>query len=107
MELQIEASAEDLTLLRRMLDEELGDQADVQPLSSTAPGELREPLLIGLVVALGGPVIVKSVTTVISRWMEHREKMKDKELAQLKLLVDGRSKQISVNELKAMAKAIK
>lgn len=90
-----------------MLEDELGEQADVQPLSSTAPGELREPLLIALVVALGGPVIVKSVAAVVSRWMEHREKMKDKELANLKLLIDGRSKQISVKELKALAGATK
>ena len=103
MELQIEASAEDLNLLRRMLDDELGEEADVQPLSSTAPGELREPVLIGLVVALGGPVIGKSVASVISRWMEHREKMKDKEAAHLKLLVEGRSKGISVKELKTLA----
>jgi Effector Associated Constant Component 1 len=107
MELQIEASADDLRDLRRMLEDELGDKADVLPLSSIAPGELREPLLIGLVVALGGPLVVESAATIISRWMEHRENMKDKELARLKLLVDGRSKQISVNELKAMAKVAK
>jgi len=107
MELQIEAPAEDLAALRQMLDEEMGEEADVQPISSIAPGELREPLLIGLVVALGGSAVTKSVTAIIARWMEHREKLKDKETAQLKVLIDGRSRQISVKELKAMAEASK
>jgi len=105
MELQIEASSEDLSRLRQMLDEELGERADVQVLSSTAPGELREPLLIGLVVALGGPVIVKGVVTIVTRWMEHRERMKSKEVVKLQLLIEGRSNQISMEELEAMARA--
>src|SRR5262249_12009348 len=90
MELQIEASSEDLSALRRQLEEELGEQLDVQELSSTAPGELREPVLIGLVVAMGGAAVTRGVVSVVKAWMKHREVMKDKELAKLKMLVGGR-----------------
>ena len=77
MDVRIQATPEVLADLRQFLIHEMKDDLDLQEISSVSPsGELREPLLIGLVVALGGSSIVTGFVEVVKRWMEYREKIK-------------------------------
>jgi len=75
-DLVVEGSPEDLEQLRELLEQEFGANAAVQPVTSSEAGQLREPILIALVIALGGPVITREIAKVIRRFMEHREAMK-------------------------------
>lgn len=78
-DIRIQADSDDLEDLRRTLFEELGPDLELQEVSSIAPGELREPVLVSLVIVLG-PVVVREFAAVVKRWMAHREKMKALEL---------------------------
>jgi hypothetical protein len=71
----IRADAADLEELRRLVEAEIGPEARLFPVTSAAGGELREPILIGLIVALGGPAITKAIAGVIKRYLEHKETM--------------------------------
>lgn len=75
-DLLIEGSPADLEELRQQIERGLGRDAHLEPVTSSADGEYREPFLIGLIVALGGPPVVKGVVDIINRFMEHREQMK-------------------------------
>lgn len=79
LDVRIQAESEDLEDLRRTLLAELGPELEIQEVSSTAPGELREPVLISLVISLG-PIVVKEFADVVKRWLEHREQMKELDL---------------------------
>ena len=92
MELQIDAPPQDLEDLRQMLLKEGGGGIELQEISSAGVGELREPVLISIVVALGGPVVVKAVVDIVRKWAEHREAMRRLELAKYRLLVDAAAK---------------
>jgi hypothetical protein len=83
-QLRIEGAPEDLEEIRRQLFAELGDDLELDEMSSQGAGELREPVLIGLVVALGGPQVVKGVVKVLDRYMLHRERMRALDLAFLR-----------------------
>ena len=75
-QIRVEADPEALESLRAELLAQFGDELDMQEISSMAPGELREPILIGLVIALGGPKLVAGVVDAIDRWLRHRERTK-------------------------------
>jgi hypothetical protein len=114
VELKIEAKPESLEELRQMLESELGDGVNVQEISSSATTELREPLLIALIVAMGGPVVVKQAAGVIKRWMQHQETLTDLsvkaqksaqqfELAKLRLLTQKDARTISIEDLESFS----
>jgi hypothetical protein len=74
-DLIIRADPEDLAELFKAIDEEVGPDARLFPVTEAEPVQLREPFTIALIVALGGPTIIKSITGVINRYFEHKEKM--------------------------------
>jgi hypothetical protein len=74
-DLLIEGTPEDLEQLRVEIEHELGRSAHVEPVTSLGTDEYREPITIGLIIAFGGPRIVKGVVRVVNRFMEHREQM--------------------------------
>ncbi|MGB6004807.1 MAG: hypothetical protein WBG36_09360 [Ornithinimicrobium sp.] len=76
-DLIIEGPPEELEALRKLLETEFGPDAAVQQITSSQSGQLREPLTIALIVALGGPVLTTTVAGVIRRYMTHRERMKE------------------------------
>ena len=76
-DLVLEGSPDDLEELRELLEQEFGPDAAVQPITSSEAGQLREPILIALIVALGGPVVTSELAKVIRRFLEHRETMTD------------------------------
>jgi len=101
-QLKIEAPPDDLEALRAMLRDELGDAVDVEEMGSQGIGELREPILIALVIALGGPKLTRAVAGVIDRWMTHRERLRELDVVELSLLRDS-PQRITVETLKAGA----
>jgi len=113
-DLIIEGSPETLEQLRRLLERELGTDAAVQPVTSSQSGQLREPVLIALIVALGGPVLAREVAATIRRFMEHRETMaeaenaraaseRDHEFRMALLSADEHERPVTLDELDALA----
>lgn len=75
MEIRIEGDAALLEGLRDEIFKGLGENAEVRDVTSVRPGELREPFLVALVVALGGPAVVKGVVEIVKAYLAHRESM--------------------------------
>lgn len=72
--IRIEGPPEVLEDLRRELIEEIGDSAEIQPLSTAIPGELREPVLVALLVP-SAAVTIRTIGSVIERRMTHAERL--------------------------------
>lgn len=108
-DLLIEGSPEELEELRQELERELGRDAHVEP--ATQNVEYGEPITIALIVAFGGPKIVKGVVKVVKRYMEHRERMQEmrnereqaREENQLRFMIleGGQRRQVTLTELEA------
>ena len=126
-DLLIEGDPFELEAIRVEIGRTLGREAQLEPVTSTKGGELREPLLIGLIVALGGPKVVAAIVTILRNRAAHQEAMKRiegeqeavrmdhdfrlKQLevagepargrweVQLKLVVDDQERDISLDEL--------
>ena len=76
-DLIIRAAPADLEELRRQIELEMGREARLQPVTDTQAGQLREPILIALIVALGGGAATKAVADVIKRFLKHGERMQE------------------------------
>ena len=116
MDLTIEGNPAELEWLRQEIDRTLGSEAELEAVASQDAIEFKEPLLIGLVVALGGPVIVEAIRDLLKRRYEHLEEMEalgvklresemkhEYDLTQLRLSVigeDGEKRLISEEDLK-------
>jgi hypothetical protein len=72
-----------------------------RPVNSQSPGFQREPIVISLVLALGGPVVVKELCSLAKRYLElkHEEKM----LALVLEQRDGQKRPVSLAELEQLA----
>lgn len=79
LDLVIEGDPENLEWLRKQLECKLPEEA-LEPVNSQEADELREPILIGLIVALGGKAVINGGKEVLELLLRHREKM-----AELKL----------------------
>jgi hypothetical protein len=102
MDLRIEGPPAAMRDLRDFLAAETPPDLDLDPeeITSSKPGELREPVAIGLIVALGGPRAVREVREMLSRWLTHRERMYQIETIRLHLLEDdGPAKEVTLEEL--------
>jgi hypothetical protein len=95
--IRIEGPAESLQQLRRELLEELGDAIEIDLVSTAVPGELREPIVIGLVVTVASTagVAIKTFGAIVERRMTHTERM---EL--LRIYRESDKKEISVTDLR-------
>jgi len=111
-ELEIEAPPEELEELRQLILAELGEKADLQEVTSARAGELREPVLVSLVVALGGPAVVTGVVAALKAWFKHREemeklkqpqKLEELKLVRFSLLSGAVQKELTVDEVLKLA----
>lgn len=117
------SSSDDLVSLRNYLlehgSEELEEPEEIQEVSA---GFQREPLLIAVIVALGGPVIIKELVSLVKEWMkirqEERIRQSEIELEKYKMelavaeeiykmrlsifMGDGSRREIAFSELEAM-----
>jgi len=121
------SSSDDLVSLRNYLlengSEDLEEPGEIQEVSA---GFQREPLLIAVIVALGGPVIVKELVSLVKEWMkirqEERIRQSEIELEKYKMelataeeiykmrlsvfVEDGSRREIAFSELEAMAEKL-
>lgn len=118
MDLSIEGNPAELEWLRQEIERRLGPEAELEAVASQDTVELKEPFLIGLVVALGGPIIVEAIRDVLKARYEHRAEMEalsvrlresemdhEFEMTELRLSVigeDGEKRPVSENELKSL-----
>jgi hypothetical protein len=77
MDLIIEGHPAELEWLRRQIEAECCDDAALEAVPEQGAEELREPLIIALIVSLGGPVLVKSIVDVLKRRYQHIEEMEE------------------------------
>jgi len=119
MDLIIEGHPAELEWLRREIDAKVGADAQLEVVPSQDTDELREPIIISLIVALGGPAIVSAVRDVLKRRYQHKEEMKrldvqlrnsemkhNYDMTELRLRVttdDGDEREISEEELQGLA----
>lgn len=82
MKIEITGSPKILYEVKRKLDE-TPEKFSTDPVFKRTIGVLHEPLLVALVVALGGPVVVKEFVGFMKHFMtlKHIERMQTKELA--------------------------
>jgi hypothetical protein len=78
-DLIIRAAPAELEELRRLIELEVGRPAKLQPVTDTQSGQMREPILIALIVALGGPALTTAIAGVIKRHLQHKEQMQNLE----------------------------
>jgi hypothetical protein len=95
-QLRIEGPPESLELLRRELLDEEHMGINVQPISQAVPGELREPILTGLVLTVSSRAAIKAAAAVIQRRMQHLERMEE-----LKIFRENSDREIAIVELLA------
>ncbi len=81
-DLLIEGDPTELEAIRVAVERTLGREARMEPVTSTASGELREPILIGLIIALGGKEVVKGLVDILRNRATHEEVMKRLEIEQ-------------------------
>jgi hypothetical protein len=94
--IRVEGRAADLEALRHELEEELGDEINTETISAGVPGELREPVVVALIVAVASTasVAIKTVGSVIERRMLHQEVME-----RFRIYGESQRREISVAEL--------
>jgi hypothetical protein len=85
-DLRIEASHDDLVKLKEALYTAV-DDVDLQEDTELKMGQHGEPLLIGLVVALGGATLTREVLRTVRHWMD--ERAKEKKLDVIKFYIQG------------------
>ena len=86
-DLRIEAGHKDLAALKEALYASIND-VDLQEDTELRTGQHGEPLLIGLVVALGGATLTREILQTVRHWMA--ERTKEKKLEAIKLYIqDG------------------
>lgn len=97
-QVRIEGPPEVLAALRRDLIAGVGEEVRVDALSSAVPGELREPVLVGLLLSFASTaaVAIKTVGSVVERRMTHLER---RDL--LRIYRERDDAEISVEELRA------
>lgn len=97
-QLRIEGPPEVLAAVRQDLIAGVGGEARIEAVSSAVPGELREPVLVGLLVTFGSTaaVAIKTAGSVIERRMTHLER---RDL--LRIYRERDDAEISVEELRA------
>ena len=97
-QVRIEGPPEVLAELRRELIAGLGGEADVAAISSAVPGELREPVLVGLLISFASTaaVAIRTAGAIVERRMTHLER---REL--LRIYRERDDVEISVEDLRA------
>lgn len=72
----MEGRPAELEWLRKEIDGELGAEAELEAVPLQDGENLNEPLLVAVIVALGGPAIVKSVQGILERRYQHLEEIR-------------------------------
>lgn len=97
-DLRIEAKHEDLAVLKEALYNAT-DDVDLQEETELKAGQHGEPILIALVVALGGATLTKEIFLTIRHWMDDRAKEKKLDVIKLYLKTANGSRDVTLEEL--------
>ena len=62
-----------------------------------SPGFNKEPIVVAIIVALGGPVILKTVQTLIKEYFEYKKKKEEEETKRLGIKTKSNDKQIELS----------
>ena len=104
-QLKIEMPSNDLKDLRSFLLN-AGDELEVEELNEITPGFNREPIVIALIVALGGPIVTQQVVSLIKEWLKVRHEDKnlqhEEKLVKLSLLSNDGKRQVTLKELQSV-----
>jgi len=98
-DLRIKANHEDLAQLKEALYATV-DDIDLQEDTELRVGQHGEPLLIGLVIALGGATLTREILLTIRHWID--ERAKERKLGTIELYIKeggGSSRNITLEEL--------
>ena len=87
-DLLIEGDPRELEAIRVEIERELGREAMLETVTSAQPGQMREPILVGVIVALGGPVIVRAVVEILRNRQIHAEEMGKQSLTAEQMRLD-------------------
>jgi hypothetical protein len=97
-DLRIEASHEDLAKLKEALYAAVED-VDLQEDTELRVGQHGEPLLIGLVIALGGATLTREVFKTVRHWMDQRTKEKKLDTIKFYLQDTNGARDITLEQL--------
>lgn len=103
-DLRIEAEPDDLAELKEMLVSVM-DPLDLNEVTKISSGRNNEPILIGIIVALGGATLTKEVFSTIRRWMEHKEIMERGKSIRLLLESDADQRSVTLTDLSHLIEA--
>jgi HEPN domain-containing protein len=73
VDLIIEGHPAELERLRKEIDREVGPEAQLEAVPAQDTEELSEPVLIAVIVALGGPAVTRAIRDVLKRRYENQE----------------------------------
>ena len=97
-DLLIEAKHEDLVALKEELYKSIED-VDLLEETELRAGQHGEPLLIALIIALGGATLTKEVFKTIRHWMDNRKQTDKLDVIKLYLKSPDGMKDITLEEL--------
>jgi hypothetical protein len=78
-------------------------EIDLVEINENIPGELGEPFLIALVVALGGAELTRVIGDLIKRWMKHQENMEKIRTMKFYIEENFEQKEIKLEDLKILS----
>lgn len=100
--LRVEADEDELKALEAMALEDPSTGLKIQKITRMEPGVLNEPILTGVVIV----GLANAAARVIRRWMEHRETMQELRTVRFTELVEGRSKNLTMEDLKELDRIV-
>jgi len=103
-EIKVLMPPEELSDFRNFLLDRGSEELEPQRIHEISGGFAREPIIIGLVVAFGGPILVKQFASLAKAWLELRSKERVAKMNLVVKLAGGGSRDLSVSELEAIAR---
>ena len=105
LDLRIEASHEALSDLKRALYDAVSD-VDLQEDAELKMGQHGEPILIALVVALGGATLTRQILMTIRHWLDTRIKQQQLDVIKMYLAGPHGTRDVTLEELMKTAGAL-
>lgn len=76
-ELYIEGDHALLEMLYQDISSSIGEEVQMETVMDRSSGAYNEPVIIALILALGGPAVTAAIRDIIIRRYEHIEKMRE------------------------------
>ena len=96
--LYIEADGADLVVLKKLLYEKYPD-IDLVQNTETQDGRHNEAFLVSLVIALGGPIVIREIMKTVRHWMDTSVKRDKIELVKFGIETGATLKPVTIDEI--------